>query len=150
MNAAGCIGRRGTLPWHHPEDLAFFKRTTLGGTIVMGRRTWDGLPRKPLPGRTNVVLTRRAAGVGDGAVASDLAGLDRALAETPGPVFVIGGAEIYAALLDRISTFLVTRVDDVIADCDTYFPTALGDAFDLVETTPLSPACRVERWERRG
>src|SRR5690606_22181193 len=63
MNDAGCIGRGGSLPWHRPEDLAFFKRTTRGGTVVMGRRTWDSLPRKPLPERDNVVLTRRPDGI---------------------------------------------------------------------------------------
>ena len=59
--ANGVIGRDGTLPWHLPEDMAYFKRMTAGCPVIMGRKTWDSLPRKfrPLPGRTNLVITRQ-------------------------------------------------------------------------------------------
>jgi dihydrofolate reductase len=150
MDRAGCIGRAGRLPWHHPEDLAFFKRTTLGGTVVMGRVTWDGLPRRPLPGRDNLVVTRRPEALAaDGARAATIEGLDAALAEARRPAFVIGGAEIYAALWDRIDEFLVTRVLDVVTDGDTFFPHPLEPDFELVGTEPLSANCAVERWLRR-
>ena len=65
----GVIGKQGLLPWHLPEDLAHFKRTTLGCPVIMGRRTWDSIPPKfrPLPGRTNVVITRQSDWREDGA-----------------------------------------------------------------------------------
>ena len=152
MNGDGCIGRAGTIPWHHSEDLKFFKRTTVDGTIVMGRKTWDSLPRRPLPRRHHVVLTRQPiervfqANV----VFTDLEGLDAVLANAPGAAFVIGGAAIYDALWDRIDTFLVTRVPDEVADGDTFFPRALEPVFALEDTTPLSETLTVERWVRRG
>lgn len=149
MNAAGCIGRGGTLPWHHPEDLAFFKRTTLDGTVVMGRKTWDSLPRRPLPRRHNVVISRDPALDAEGATVTDLAGLDAALAAAPGPAFVIGGAAIYALLWARLDRVLVTRVPDAVPDCDTHFPTGLEGEFVLVARELLAPELPVETWERR-
>ena len=67
--ANGVIGRDGALPWHLPEDLAHFKRQTMGAPVIMGRRTWDSLPPKvrPLPGRRNIVITRQAQWQADGA-----------------------------------------------------------------------------------
>ena len=151
MNGDGCIGRAGAIPWHHPEDLKFFKRTTSGGTIVMGRKTWDGLPRRPLPKRHNVVLThqRLARGFEPNVVFTDLDRLDAVLAGAPAPVFVIGGAAIFDALWDRIDLFLVTRVPDEIADGDTFFPRALEPEFALDDIVPLSDDLTVERWVRR-
>lgn len=61
------IGRQGTLPWHLPEDLAHFKATTLGNPIVMGRKTWESLPRRPLPGRRNMVVSANSGYVAEGA-----------------------------------------------------------------------------------
>src|ERR1700754_5114584 len=89
----GVIGKEGGLPWHISEDLKRFKALTAGHTIVMGRKTWDSLPRKPLPGRTNVVVTRQADWQAEGAVRA--ASLGQAVDGTSGPVFIIGGAEIY-------------------------------------------------------
>jgi dihydrofolate reductase len=149
MNGDGCIGRAGTIPWHHREDLQFFKRTTAGGTIVMGRKTWDSLPRRPLPRRTNVVLTRTVpASRPAGATFCRMDELDGVLRDAPAPVFVIGGAAIYDALWDRIGTFLVTRVPDVVPDGDTWFPRPLEPEFTLEETTALTDALTVERWVR--
>jgi dihydrofolate reductase len=149
MNGAGCIGEAGGLPWHHPEDLAFFKRTTLGGTLVMGRVTWDSLPRRPLPGRDHVVLTRDPGAFSEaGAVATTPEGLEQALAGLKQPVFVIGGAQIYDLLFDRIDEFLVTRVLDEAPAGDTFFPRSLSPTFHLVSTEALSPECTLERWRR--
>jgi dihydrofolate reductase len=149
MNPIGCIGANGGLPWHHPEDLAFFKRTTLGGTLVMGRVTWDSLPRRPLPGRDHVVLTRDPAGFREeGAIATTPEGLEAALVGLEQPVFVIGGAQIYDLLFDRIDEFLVTRVLEDAPHGDTFFPRALSPTFHLASTEQLSPLCTVERWRR--
>jgi dihydrofolate reductase len=91
----GVIGRRGAIPWHISEDLKRFKALTMGHTIVMGRKTWDSLPRKPLPGRANVVVTRQADWRADGAVRAG--SLGQAVEGTSGPVFVIGGSHSTAA-----------------------------------------------------
>lgn len=151
MDGDCCIGRAGTIPWHHREDLRFFKRTTVGGTIVMGRKTWDSLPRRPLPRRNNVVLTRTVPPAPvEGATACRLEELDEVLRDAPAPVFVIGGATVYDALWDRIETFLVTRVPDDVPDGDTWFPRRLEPEFALVDTTELEPGLTVERWVRRA
>jgi dihydrofolate reductase len=104
----GVIGDQGRLPWHISEDLKRFKALTTGHTIVMGRKTWDSLPKKPLPGRTNVVVTRQAGWHADGAVRAS--SLGQAVDGTSGPVFVIGGAEIYAVALPHATRIELTEV----------------------------------------
>lgn len=107
----GVIGADGGLPWHLPEDLAHFAATTRGRTVVMGRRTWDSLPARvrPLPGRTNVVLTRDPDLAAPGA---DVVGSveDALAAAGPGRCWVIGGASVYAALLTRADLAVVTEI----------------------------------------
>jgi dihydrofolate reductase len=134
MTADRIIGRNGTLPWHLPEDLAFFKRTTSGHPIVMGRKTFESIG-KPLPKRRNIVLTRdpdwHAPGVEVIHSPAELFTLPE-LGET---VFLIGGAEIYAAFLDRTDELLVSHVFESY-EGDTRFP-VFDDRFpnsELVET----------------
>ena len=93
----GVIGREGQLPWHLPADLAHFKQTTLGQAVVMGRKTWDSLPERfrPLPGRSNIVVTRQSDWQAEGALrAASLPEALRLCGEVP-DIWVIGGAEIY-------------------------------------------------------
>lgn len=119
---AGVIGRGGTLPWHLPEDMAHFRALTTGGTVVMGRRTWESLPPKfrPLPGRRNVVVTRQPSYDAPGAeIVADLAA---ALAE---PVWIIGGATIYRAALPYADRIVRTEIDLDVPDGDAHAP-ALG------------------------
>ncbi len=117
----GVIGKDGKLPWHLPEDLAHFKRVTLGSPVIMGRKTWDSLPARfrPLPGRTNVVVTHQSDWSEPGALRA--AGLADALAmcASAEQVWVIGGAQLYAQTIALASTAVVTDID---ADFD-------GDAF---------------------
>ena len=111
QSTSGVIGRGGDIPWRVPEDMIRFKQVTMGHTVVMGRRTWDSLParNRPLPGRRNVVLSRQADLVADGA---EVAGsLEDALAEPDREVWVIGGAQIYMLALPRASRCEVTEVD---------------------------------------
>ncbi len=105
----GVIGMQGKLPWHLPEDLRHFKKLTLGHPIIMGRRTWESLG-KPLPGRDNIVVTRRAGYAAPGA--SVAASFEAAIALCAGePVaFVIGGAEIYAAALPIADGLVLTEI----------------------------------------
>jgi dihydrofolate reductase len=105
--ANGVIGQKGAMPWHLPEDLAHFKALTMGCPVIMGRKTWDSLPPRfrPLPGRTNVVITRQSTWKEAGAV--PVASLDEALKAcgSAEEVWVIGGAQIFAQaepLADRI------------------------------------------------
>lgn len=109
QSTSGVIGRGGDIPWRVPEDLAHFKRLTLGHTVVMGRRTWDSLPAgvRPLPGRRNVVLSYQTDFVADGAQV--VKSLDDALTEPD--TWVIGGEQIYHLALPRASRCEVTEVD---------------------------------------
>jgi dihydrofolate reductase len=119
----GVIGRDGTVPWHLPEDLSQFRDLTMGHAVVMGRRTWDSLPERfrPLPGRRNVVVTRNADWTAGGAErAGSLAEALRLLAGEE-RVFVVGGAELYAAALPVADELLLTEVD-LDVEGDTFFP----------------------------
>ncbi|MGY1738768.1 dihydrofolate reductase [Geodermatophilus sp. SYSU D00684] len=127
------IGAGGALPWHLPEDLRLFRRLTGGGTVVMGRRTWESLPapNRPLPGRVNVVLTTDADWYADGAErAGSVAGV---LAAHP-DCWVIGGAAVYAAFLPHAHRLVVTDVD-LAVDGDTRAP-VLDDGWQRVSRTP--------------
>jgi len=117
----GVIGNLGQLPWHLPEDLAHFKRTTLGQPVVMGRVTWESLPEKfrPLPGRSNVVVSRQTSFSAAGAQLAS--SLEAAMALFPPAeiIWLIGGAQLYAQGLSIASQIVVTEID---ADYE-------GDAF---------------------
>lgn len=111
--ANGVIGANNTLPWHLPEDLAHFKRHTLGCPVIMGRKTWDSLPPKfrPLPDRLNLVVTRQSDWQAQGAQAA--ASLQDALAHCGNApdAWVIGGAQIYAQALALAYSVVVTEID---------------------------------------
>ncbi len=119
----GVIGRDGVLPWRLPEDMAHFREMTMGHAVVMGRRTWDSLPDRfrPLPGRRNVVLTRNRAWHADGAVAAGSLSAALDLVGDAPQVFVVGGAEIYAAALPLADELLLTEID-LDVEGDTVFP----------------------------
>ncbi len=119
----GVIGRDNTIPWHITEDVAHFKALTTGHPVVMGRRTWCSLPDcfRPLPDRRNVVITRNPAWHGDGAERAGSLGDALELLDGEPLVFVIGGAEIYAAALPVADELVLTEVDLDI-DGDTFFP----------------------------
>ena len=120
VDRRGGIGRDNALLLRLPEDLAHFKRTTLGAPVVMGRKTWDSIGR-PLPGRRNIVVTRdpqwQAAGAERAASLDDA--LDR-LAEGP-RVWVIGGAQLFAAALPLADELVLSEIDADL-DADTFFP----------------------------
>ena len=116
----GVIGAANALPWRLPEDLKRFRALTTGHAVIMGRKTWESLPR-PLPGRQNIVITRQPAFAPAGAdVACSLpAALDAV--RMPAPAFCIGGGEIYAMALPHADTLHVTEIDRDFAG-DTRFP----------------------------
>jgi dihydrofolate reductase len=110
--ANGVIGKDGTMPWHLPEDMAHFRQLTQGAPVIMGRKTWDSLPPRfrPLPGRTNIVVTRQTDWQQDGALRA--ASLEAALQHCAGEprVWVIGGAQIYAQALPLAQRVEVTEI----------------------------------------
>lgn len=126
----GVVGYDNTLPWRIPEDLARFRALTTGGTVVMGRRTWESLPPRfrPLPDRANVVVTRDASYDAPGAVV--VTSLDEALARAD-DVWIGGGAEIYAATMPIADRLVITDVDlDVAGDA---FAPQVGPEWQEVE-----------------
>ncbi len=112
--ANGVIGKDGAMPWHLPEDMAHFKQLTLGAPVIMGRKTWDSLPPRfrPLPGRSNIVITRQTDWNENGAQrASSLReALQIAEQSNPATVWVIGGAQIYAQALPLAQRVEVTEI----------------------------------------
>lgn len=119
----GVIGREGGLPWRLSEDLRRFKQRTLGRPVAMGRKTWESLG-KPLPGRTNIVITRRGdyqVDVSGVIVARDLDAAIAAAGDVD-EVMIIGGAEIYALALPRADLVELTQVHAIV-EGDTVFPT---------------------------
>jgi len=107
--ANGVIGANGKLPWHLPEDLQHFKRLTLGHPVIMGRKTWESIGR-PLPNRTNIVVSRRSDFHAAGATVAPSVEDALALCAGTEPVFVIGGSEVYRAALPHAAGLVLTRI----------------------------------------
>lgn len=136
----GVIGRDGGMPWHLSSDLRRFKATTMGKAIVMGRKTWESLPKKPLPGRLNVVVTRHAGYAAVGALVCNSLedALDAAHRRGEGDeICVIGGGEIYRAALPLADILHVTEVEAEV-EGDTVFGPIEADEWELVaaQTVP--------------
>jgi dihydrofolate reductase len=119
----GVIGRDGGLPWHISTDLRRFKQITMGKPVIMVRKTWENLPKKPLPGRTNIVITRQPGYDAPGAlVAADVdSALAMARAGKPDEIAVIGGGEIFRALLPLADRIYLTEAG-LSVEGDTFFP----------------------------
>lgn len=118
------IGKEGTLPWHYSEDLKYFKRTTMGHPLLMGRGVFEELDEKPLPGRENVVLSRTR---NYGHVPT-FSSIDESLdyLRPADMVFVIGGGEIYRQTLSKADKLFVTEIHETF-DGDTFFPEYRND-----------------------
>lgn len=150
------IGKDNQLLWHLPNDLKFFKNTTWGMPVIMGRKTFESV-NKPLPGRFNIVITRQTDWKADGViVAADLKDAIAKAAETNcKEVFVIGGGEIYKQAMDIANTIYITRVHAVIEDADTFFPVideskwALVDNEDFESDLKHRYAYSFQKWERK-
>ena len=123
----GVIGRAGGLPWRLKSDMAMFKATTMGKPVIMGRKTWDSLPRRPLPGRTNIVLSRDGSFEPKGAVVCALfdeavsIGREQAREDGAEEVCVIGGQQLFALALPKCRRLYLTEVDADV-EGDTLFP----------------------------
>jgi dihydrofolate reductase len=136
--ANGVIGRNGDLPWGLPSDLRHFKAVTMGKPIVMGRKTWDSLPKRPLPGRANIVVSRDPAFQPSGAWAFSEpevalhAALAQAQAAGVAEIVVIGGASLYAHFLQRADRLYLTDVD-AAPDGDVFFPQFDATEFSVTD-----------------
>jgi len=146
----GVIGAGGGLPWRLEGDLPRFKQLTLGKPVIMGRKTWDSLPRKPLAGRTNIVLTRDAAFAADGAVVAH--NLDAALhladRDNPSEIMIIGGAEIFAAALPLASTVHLTEVHSA-PEGDVVMPAFDREIWEETARLPAGPSHSYVTLKRR-
>lgn len=115
----GVIGKNGYIPWHIPEDLEFFRIITTGHTVVMGRKTWQSLPVKPLPNRHNIVLSTSLEELPDAIVYNSVEQvLDHKVSEE---IWIIGGSEIYQEFMPYAHCLIISRVY-LDADGDTFAP----------------------------
>ena len=138
------IGRDGDLCWHIRDDLKHFKELTMGFPVIMGRKTWESLPKKPLPGRLNIVVTSNP-GIftfeSSGAIAAP--SLDAAIekaAKHPdfkGDIYIIGGATIYHKSIRTADRLEITRIHATDSEADTFFPEISEDEWVLKKASPV-------------
>lgn len=143
------IGKDGGLPWHYSADMKFFKETTTGNTVVMGRRTWLTL-KNPLPNRKNIVLSKQTdLDTPDSVnVLSDVQSALSSAGSSGSDLFVIGGAQVYEAFLPFIDRWIVTEVPLSVEGADTFMPQDFLTGFDLYEMRQLDEDLRVKFYER--
>lgn len=126
----GVIGDGAGMPWHLPEDLKHFKETTLGSPVIMGRRTWESLPIKPLPSRANIIISSREAGPW-----SNGAYVYRDLPDFDDSAWIIGGAQLYEATLDEVDvierTLIAVTLAPLLPHNAVYAP-RISEDFELV------------------
>lgn len=141
----GVIGRGGDLPWRLPGDLKWFKKITLGHTILMGRKTWDSLPNA-LPGRQNWVLSRSAKTQVGMSVFRSMEEVKHTLQPTD-TLFVIGGGEVYSMALSLCHELFISEVKQKVPDGDAFFP-HFKDEFSPEEVLDDNPDFLLRRWVR--
>ena len=141
----GVIGRGGDLPWRLSEDLKWFKRITLGHTILMGRKTWESLPGA-LPSRQNWVLSRTANQKDGMSVFRSMEEVQQALGPSQ-TLFIIGGGEIYSMALPLCHELFISEVRRKVPDGDAFFPN-YKDKFRPVEVLDDNPDFLLRRWVR--
>jgi len=136
----GVIGKDGAMPWHLPEDLAHFKRTTLNHPVVMGRRTWDSIPPRfrPLPGRRNIVITRQPDWHHDGAERAGSLAQALQLCAPSERIWIIGGAQIFEQALPLADEAVITAIDADFAG-DIFAP-VLDASWQQVDSKALVAA----------
>ena len=135
------IGNKGDIPWHLPEDFKWFKRTTMGHILVMGRKTYESIGR-PLPGRETFVFSRKTRDIPGVRNFTDLSMLKTL--ETDKTIWIAGGSEIYRQMLPKCNELYLTRVHRNV-EGDTYFP-EFEDRFTLADTVLKQTDFTIERW----
>jgi len=149
VDRAGAIGKGGTLPWHYSADLKFFKAQTTGNACVMGYRTWASLKR-PLPGRLNVVLTRRADVEPRESVlwVRDAQSVLSLYDYLKCDLYVIGGAQVFDLFRERVERWLVTEVPLTVEGADTFLPHGLLEGFRAYDSRDLGDGLKASFYER--
>jgi dihydrofolate reductase len=143
------IGKGGKLPWHYSADMKFFKETTIGNAVVMGRHTWLTL-KKPLPDRLNIVLSNQLSQSSQDSLVV-LADVESVLAlarSITRNTFVIGGAQVYQSFQSRIDRWIVTEIPLTVEGADTFMPSNFRDGFEIYELRQLDDGLRVKFYER--
>jgi len=151
------IGKNNQLLWHLPKDMKFFKNVTWGMPVVMGRKTFESMGSKPLPGRRNIVITRKPGWDAEGVLVVNSVDASASLAERLNykEIFIIGGGEIYVIAFDRADKIYMTRVHAEL-EGDTYFPVIEKNDWTLVSKTdnPADEkhayAFSFQLWERKN
>src|SRR2546425_5080300 len=145
------IGKGGRLPWHYSADMKFFKETTVGNAVVMGRRTWLTLRGGPLKDRQNIVLSRNQNLPTDDSVIvlRDVDSVLDFVRDLDVHVFVIGGAQVYESFIPHIERWIVTEVPLVVEGADTFMPANFLDGFEMYELRQLDEVLRVKFYERK-
>src|SRR5882762_71225 len=143
------IGKEGRLPWHYSADMKFFKQTTIGNAVVMGRRTWLTL-KGPLKDRQNIVLSRdqNLPTQESIIVLRDVESVIDRVSNQDIHLFVIGGAQVYKSFLPHIERWIVTEVPLAVEDADTFMPANFLDGFEMYELRQLDEDLRVKFYER--
>ena len=147
MSENRVIGDSGRIPWHLPADFRWFRQVTLGGILVMGRKTFESIG-KPLPGRETFVLTRSADPIPGVRTFGGIDALLAALRDDPRPAWVCGGSEIYSQLLPHCSDLFLTRVPITVPG-DAVFP-PFESGFVRIAEVLRTPEFHVEHWAHRA
>ncbi|HOK51315.1 MAG: dihydrofolate reductase [Bacteroidales bacterium] len=129
------IGLNGTLPWHIPEDFKWFKKNTLGHTVIMGKNTFWSLPRRPLPGRRNIVITHASEPFPEGVEIAHSFDEAVRLADVDKENFIIGGASIYQQFFPLVDRLYITLIDKDF-QADTFFPAIDEQIWQLTAVYP--------------
>ena len=145
------IGKGGRLPWHYSADMKFFKETTTGNAVVMGRRTWLTL-KGPLKDRQNIVLTRDQSFDSQDSltVMRDVQSVLSDAGKQDAHLFVIGGAQVYESFRPHIDRWIVTEVPLAVEGTDTFMPADFLDEFEMYEMRQLDEGLRVKFYERKS
>ena len=149
VDRQGAIGKGGKLPWHYSADMKFFRETTTGHAVVMGRKTWVTLG-KPLKNRLNIVLSRDPNIEPQESLivftdVDSVLSLNESLATD---LFVIGGAQIYEAFLPRIERWIITQVPLKVDDADTFMPKGYLEGFKTTHSKSIGDGLTVKFYER--
>ena len=155
------IGRKGDLLWHIPADLRHFKTLTQGSTVIMGRKTWESLPKRPLPKRCNIVVTGNRDYEAPGAViahslqeALEIAANTAVDDTSSSRIFIIGGGSIYSEAMPLADKLEITHIDAAAPDADTFFPAISPQEWKLIsESAPeedsTAPSFTFRTYERK-
>ena len=151
VDRKGAIGKGGKLPWHYPADMKFFRETTMGHAVVMGRKTWDTIG-KPLKNRLNIVLSRDPNIEPDESlvVLTDIESVLSFNNSLSTDLFVIGGAQIYEAFLPHIDKWIITEVPLTVSGADAFMPKGYLNGFKSEDSKTLDDELVVKFYSRKS